>query len=191
MKILKISILFIITTLSLFSCKKLEETRFVYDGPAQIEFDASALNAITSPRTYPILTRVPGYGRGIITTSVPATGVVADPLLTRTSGSVKFRVNLITAQQSTAQTINYRVVNTEKDAAGVDVVVTTAIAGTHYNTTGSFIIPANSSFGEITIDILNPGATTGTKDLVIEIVGNSAIKPSVNYSKLGLRIAQN
>lgn len=190
MKILKISILFLITTLSLFSCKKLEETRFVYDGPAQIEFDATALNAITSPRTYPILTRVPGYGRGVIATSAAATGVVADPLLTRTSGTVKFRVNLITAQQTSPQVINYRVVATEKDASGADVTVTTAVAGTHYNTTGSFTIPANSSFGEVTVEILNPGATTGTRDLVIEILGNTTIKPSVNYNKLGLRISQ-
>ena len=182
--------LVVMTIFILSSCKKLEETRSIYDGPALIEIDAAALNAITSPRTYPILTRVPGYGRGIISASVASTGVVADPVLTRTSGTVKFRVNLMTAQQSTPQVINYRVVATEKDATGADVVVTTAVSGTHYSTQGSFTIPANSSFGEITVDILNPGVGTGSVDLVLEIQGNSTIKPSVNYSKLGLRISQ-
>lgn len=190
MKILKISILLLITTLTLFSCKKLEENRFIYDGPAQIEFDAASLNAITSPRTYPILTRVPGYGRGVIATSVPATGVVADPVITRTSGTIKFRVNLITKVQSEAQTITYRVVATEKDATGAEVAVTTAVSGVHYTTSGTFTIPANSSFGEVTIQVMDPGATTGSKDLVLELMGNSAIKPSVNYSKIALRITQ-
>lgn len=190
MKIIKIYTLLIISLVTLFSCKKLEETRFLYDGPAQVEFDATSLNAVASGRTYPILTRVPGFGRSVIATSVAATGVVADPLLTRTSGTIRFRVNLITAQQPVDQTISYRVVATEKDATGADVTVTTAVSGTHYTTTGTFVIPANSSFGELTIQVLNPGATTGTRDLVLELVGNDNVKPSVNYSKLGLRISQ-
>jgi hypothetical protein len=190
MKIFKISIILLAVTLTLFSCKKLEETRFVYDGDPLIEFDATSLNAVTSPRTYPILTRVPGYGRGVIATSVPATGVVADPLLTRTSGTVKFRVNLMTAQLPNDQVIQYRVVATEKDATGADVTVTTATA-THYTTTGTFTIPANSSFGEVTVNILNPGASATARDLVLELVGNAQVKPSANYAKLGLRIAQN
>lgn len=190
MKIFKISIILLVATLTLFSCKKLEETRAIYDGDALIEFDATALNAVTTPRTYPILTRVPGYGRGVIATAVPATGVVADPLLTRTSGTVKFRVNLMTAPLPNDQLITYRVVATEKDATGADVTVTTATAA-HYTTSGSFTIPANSSFGEVTVQVLNPGASATPRDLVLELVGNSEVKPSPNYAKLGLRIAQN
>jgi hypothetical protein len=191
MKIFKISIILLAATLTLFSCKKLEETRFIYDGDPLIEFDATSLNAVTSPRTYPILTRVPGYGRGVIASAVPATGVVADPLLTRTSGTVKFRVNLMTAQLPNDQVIQYRVVATEKDATtGADVTVTTATAA-HYTTSGTFTIPANSSFGEVTVQILNPGASATARDLVLELLGNAEVKPSVNYAKLGLRIAQN
>lgn len=190
MKILKISILFILTTISLFSCKKLEENRFIYDGPAQIEFDAASFNAITSPRTYPIVTRLPGYGRSIITASVAATGVVADPILTRASGTIKFRVNLITPTIGTDQVISYKVVETEKDATGADVTVTTAQNNIHYTTTGTFTIPANSSFGEVTIQVLNPGASTGNRDIVIELQGNDTVKPTANYSKLGIRISQ-
>lgn len=190
MRISKLSILLITVAITLFSCKKLEEDRFIYDGPPQIEFDATSLNAVASGKTYPFLVRVPGYGRPVITTANAATGVVADPLLTRTSGTVKFRVNLITAQQNTDQVITYRVVATEKDATGADVPATTAVSGVHYTTSGTFTIPANSSYGEITVQILNPGATSGTKDLVLELVGNGTVKATANYSKLGLRISQ-
>ena len=191
MRIKIISLLFI-TTIILFSCKKLEETRYGYKGEAQIEFDATSYNAIAAGKTYPFLIRVPGYGRPVISTAIASTGVVADPLLTRVSGTVKFRVNLMTAQLNTDQVINYRVVNTEKDATtGTDVVATTAISGTHYTTGNTFTIPANSSFGEITVQILNPGVTTGSKDLVLELIGNSTIKSSASLNKLGLRIAQN
>jgi len=190
MRFLKHITLLILMSSVFFSCKKLEERRFIFDGDNFIEFDATALNAVTTGRTYPIITRIPGYGRSVISTSTPSLNIVADPALTRTSGTVKFRVNLITAQQDVDQVITYRVVATEKDATGADVVVTTAQSGVHYTTSGTFTIPAHSSFGEITVNILNPGASTGTRDLVLELVGNSTIKPSPNYNKLGLRITQ-
>lgn len=183
MKILKISFLFFITALLFSSCERLEEDLFIYDGGATIEFDATAFNVVLAGRTYPMLTRVPGFGR---------TTIATDPALTRASGTVKFRVNLITAQLPQEQTLSYRVVNTEKDANGADVTVTTAVSGTHYTTGSTFTIPANSSFGEISVQILNSGvASTTARDLVLEITGNDAVKANPNYSKLGLRIAQN
>jgi hypothetical protein len=192
MKIIKLYILLFLSGLTLFSCKKLEETRYYYKGQPQIEFDATGFNAVLTGRTYPMLTRVPGYGRPVIATANAATGVVADPLLTRTSGTVKFRVNLMTAPMPTDQVISYRVVATEKDASGADVTVTTAVSGTHYTTGNTFVIPANSSFGEVTVQILDPGPTAGaTRDLVLELLGNSEITASASLRKLGLRIAQN
>lgn len=193
MRIIKLYTLLFLSSLVIFSCKKLEETRYFYEGVPQIEFDATSFNAVAAGRAYPILTRVPGYGRPVISTSVAATGVVADPLLTRTSGTVKLRVNLMTAPMSTDQVINYRVVTTEKNATtGADMTVTTAVSGTHYTTGNSFTIPANSSFGEVTVQVLNPGATAGaTVDLVLELLGNSEIKSSAALSKVGMRIALN
>jgi hypothetical protein len=182
MKILKISFLFILTALLFSSCERLEEDLFIYDGSALVEFDATAYNVVASGRTYPILTRVPGFGRPALT---------ADPSLTRASGTVKFRVNLTTAQFPQDQVLSYTVVATEKNAAGADVVVTTAVSGVHYTTSGTFTIPANTSFGEVTVQIINPGITSATaRDLVLEITGNDVVKPSPNYSKLGLRISQ-
>ena len=182
MKILKISFLFIISVMLFSSCERLEEDTFIYKGDALVEFDGTAYNNITAGRTYPILIRIPGYGRPAIAT---------DPPLTRTSGSVKFRVNLISAQLPQDQVLSYKVVAVEKNAAGADVIVTTAVSGTHYTTSGTFTLPANSSFGEITIQVINPGVSSATPvDLVLEITGNDAVKPSVNYAKLGLRISQ-
>lgn len=138
----------------------------------KIEFDAAIWNANGAGLTYPILTRVPAQNI--------ATGA-SQPSITRTSGSVQLRVNLVGAQRSTPTTFTYQVVSAES----------TAVAGTHYTTpSGTGTIPANSSFGIITIDILNPGATSGSKVLVLQLIDNNDVKVSVNYAKVGLSIAQ-
>jgi len=115
---------------------------------------------------------------------MPITNAVtpsSQPLLSRTSGSVTLRVNMVGPQRTTDTNFDYIIVTGE----------TTAVAGTHYTApSGRGVIPANSSFGTITINILDPGATTGTKDLVLQLFDNSSIKASVNYSKVGLRISQ-
>lgn len=168
MKKIKIYIIALVA-LTISSCIK--EGNIVYNG-IELEWDAATYNANAAGVTYPILTRVAGYGRAVVTT---------DPTITRTSGSIKFRVNLVGAQRSSPITVNYTVLSS----------VTTAVAGTHYNTSGTFTIPANSSFGEVQVDILNPGATSGMTDLVLELVPTSDIKISANDKDLGIRIAQN
>lgn len=137
------------------------------------EFDATVWNAPAVGVNYPILTRVAGYGRAVSTT--------LDPLINRSSGDIKFRVNLVSAQLSTDQTLSVSVVTGN----------TTAVAGTHYTIPASVTIPANSSFGELTVTVLNPGPGTGSVDLVVQIDGNEAVKPSENFKRLGIRIAQN
>jgi hypothetical protein len=138
----------------------------------KIEFDAAIWNANGAGLTYPILTRVPAQNI--------ATGT-GQPSLTRTTGQVQLRINLVGAQRSAATTFTYRVVTAE----------TTAVVGTHFTApSGTGTIPANSSFGIITIDILNPGASTGSKVIVLELTDNNDVKASVNYAKVGLSIAQ-
>jgi hypothetical protein len=67
----------------------------------------------------------------------------------------------------------------------------TAIAGTHFTAlSGKVIIPANSSFGFINVVILNPGPTTGTKDLIITLTGGAGVSVNTNYTTVGLRISQ-
>jgi hypothetical protein len=141
---------------------------------AVVEFDAAAYNANGAGVTFPILTRVPGYGRAATT---------GDPLLTRTNpGIKKFRVNLLGGQLPTASKVFYQIF------AG-----TTATEDVHFKKpSGELTIPANSSFGELEIEILNPGANTpATRDLILLLTGGeNGVKSSVNYRIISLRIAQ-
>ncbi len=137
-----------------------------------VEFDAAVWNANAAGLTYPIMTRVPREGAATTT---------SQPTITRTSGTIQLRINLVGAQRSTPITFNYQVVPGES----------TAVAGTHYTTpSGTGTIPANSSFGVLTIEILNPGATSGSRILVLQLMDSPDVKASVNYAKVGLSISQ-
>lgn len=167
-KILTSSILLCI--LFLTGCVKNELT--VYTSSV-VEFDAASWNANAAGRTYPMMTRVPTFN---------ASTPTSQPALTRATGNVTLRVNLVGAQSSSPINFSFTVVAGE----------TTAIAGTHYTaTTGTGTIPANSSFGTVTIQLLNPGVSSSTPgDLVLQLVDNASAKASVNYAKVGLRISQ-
>ena len=139
-----------------------------------VEFDAASWNTNATGLTYPIVTRVPAYGAAVNTSNSPT-------VLTRTTAPFQLRVNLVGPQSSTDTPIAYRVVSAES----------TAVSGVHYSAlSGSTVIPAKSSFGYITITPLNPGATSGSVTLVLELI-KSTVNPSVNYAKVGLSIAQN
>lgn len=147
-------------------------------GELYVEFDATVLNTPLTGRTYPVLTRVPAYGAAVVGTN---------PSITRASGAIRFRVNLVGAQQSTDQVIAFRAVATPTLPAGVAA----AASGTHYTITGTITIPANSSFGEATVTVVNPGVSSATPvGLVLELVGNETVKPSENYKFLGIQISQ-
>ncbi|MEY4335971.1 MAG: hypothetical protein RLZZ45_890 [Bacteroidota bacterium] len=166
------SFIIAILAITLFdSCIKNELT--VFTTPV-VEFDAASWNANGAGLTYPILTRVPGYGRAAST---------ADPSLTRLSPGVKkFRINLVGAQLATDTDIFLLL------GAG-----TTAVAGRHYAALPATIkIPAKSSFGELSVEILNPGTSSATPvDLNLTLSGGSNnVKISENYKTIGLRISQ-
>lgn len=138
-------ILAIATVSFLGSCVKNELP--VFTAPVA-EFDAASWNANGAGLSFPILTRVPGYGRVV---------AASDPLLTRTNpGIKKFRVNLI-GQQLPTDTDIYVIMNS---------VTSTAVAGTHYKQFSPVVkIPAKKSFGEMEVEILNPGVAGTPKDL--------------------------
>ena len=143
-----------------------------------VEFDATVLNTPLTGQTYPVLTRVPAYGAAV---------VGSNPAINRAAGAVKFRVNLVGAQQSTDQSIKFKVVSTPVLPAGVAA----AASGTHYTVTGTVVIPANTSYGEAIVTIVNPGVSSATPvGLVLELEGNETVKPSFNYRFLGLQISQ-
>jgi hypothetical protein len=169
---LKILFLILLASASLVSCVKNEEVTFT---DTNVEFDATTWNANAVGVTYPILTRVPPFSRAVNTS--------IDPVLNKASGTIKIRVNLVGPQRSTPTEVNYQVVTAS----------TTAVAGTHYTALpGKVTIPANSSFGDIDLQILNTAGTPPptSVDLVLEITSGTNVKVNPNYNKIGLRIAQ-
>lgn len=97
-----------------------------------------------------------------------------------TVGAVNLQVNLIGAHRTSDETITYTVV-----AEG-----TTAVSGTDYTTSGSLVIPAGSSFGTLTVNVANTGRIGGNVDLLLQLVGNTAIESSVNHNQVQIRITR-
>lgn len=148
-----------------------------------VEFDAATYNANGLGKNYPVVNRVPPYGFSIITT-----GSSASPLISRTSGSISFRVNVVGPQAATDRVITYKIIPGETFTSGT-TTLSPAIRDTHYTTSGTVTIPAMSSFGILTVNIVNPG-TALPNDLliVLELEGNSELKPSNADKQIGIWI---
>lgn len=168
-KISKFIIVLAIGATSLNACIDNEPTLWK---EALVEFDATVLNAPALGKTYPLLVRVPPYGF-----AAPSTGAT----INRSSGNIVLRINFVGAHRPNDETIQLAVVTSE----------TTAQENVHYTIPSSVVIPAGTSYAELTISVLDPGAGPAPVDLVLELVGNESIKPSENYKTLGIRIAQN
>lgn len=175
-----ISVTLICAMFTMTSCIKQIDKNFT--GDTVVEFDIAVLNPATAPYPYHVALRVPQFG-------LPITTVNSPTLITRSlSTTVKLRVNLVGPQRTTDEVIAYRVL-TDVTPNSPNMVAT---QGTHFNTSGTFTIPAASSFGEVEIQVLNTGtASTNPREVHIELTGNSNIKPSENYKKGAIRIAQN
>ncbi|HMQ00946.1 MAG TPA: DUF4843 domain-containing protein [Cyclobacteriaceae bacterium] len=171
-KSIKFLSIFSILIAGLFASSCMEENIMkVLFEDAYVEFDAAVWNNPAVGQTYPLLNRVPVQGAATTT---------AAPLITRTTGTVPLRINLISPQLPTDQTFGITV-----DAAS------TAQSGVHYTVPASVTIPANSSFGTINVTILDPGATAGSVSLILELTGNNEVQVAENYKKAGISIAQN
>lgn len=113
-------------------------------------------------------------------TTTPALGVNY-PIITTTRGAViRARINLVGAHRP----------NDEVITVAVDPV-STGREGVHFNMRngGRVTIPANSSFGFLEVDVLNPPPAPGTNVVfVFNIQGNENLKPSENYRRLGFRL---
>jgi hypothetical protein len=196
-QLLSIITIGVVLSLGLGGCIKNDPV--IWTG-SQVELDATSWNANAAGLTYPIIPRIPGYGR-VANTS--------DSTLRRQSGTIKIRINLIGAQLSTtkAETVGYEIATTSPittinmpatitgqtpAAPAAALTVTNAVSGTHYTAlSGLITFPANSSFAFLDIPILAPAATPGTaRYLGIKLNNNGTLKPAVNYSELGLVIDQ-
>jgi hypothetical protein len=175
-KIFNIVFVFALLLVAMASC--IENDPVVFN-KSVAEFDAAVWNTPATGETYPLLTRIPGFGRAVSTNgTAPST---ADPVINRSAGTVNFRVNLVGPPASSEQTLSVSVVS-EK---------TTAVAGVHYTAPTSVVVPAGENFGTLSVPILNPGATAGSVVLVLQLDGNSSVLPSENYKRIGISIAQN
>lgn len=168
------AILFVV--LALTSCVKNDDILLKEN---LVEFDAATYNANGLGKTYPVVNRVPGYGFAI---------TAAQPLISRTSGTISFRVNVVGPQTATDRVISYKVVPGETFTSGA-TVVSAAVSGTNYSTSGTVTIPAMSSFGILTINIVNPGTALANDLLIVlELVGNTELKPSNTDKQIGIWI---
>lgn len=163
------------------------------------EFDATALNTNTPGLTYPIMGRIPAYGRVANTT---------DSTLRRLSQTVRLRINLVGPQSGSAETVTYEVFTLPTSittfnmpatitgqtpaAAAASLSLVNAVAGTHFTTlSGTVTIPANSSFGFLDVPVLPAAPTAGVGGFLgLRLTSSGSVKASVNYSELGLVIDQ-
>lgn len=111
----------------------------------------------------------------------PAAGVTYPRItVANTVGTVNLRVNLVGAHRASDEIIIYSAV-----ASG-----TTAVSGKDYTMTGKLTIPKGSSFGTLTVNVLNTGIVGGSVDLLLQIDGNDEIGYNSNYNKVQLRITR-
>ena len=111
----------------------------------------------------------------------PAAGQVYPRItVANTVGTVNLRVNLVGKQRPSDEIITYNVA-----ADG-----TTAVAGRDYVAPGTLTIPAGSSFGTLTVNVINTGKIGGSVDLLLQLVGNDEVGNSANYNKVQIRITR-
>jgi hypothetical protein len=111
----------------------------------------------------------------------PAPGLTYPRItVANTVGTVNLRVNLVGKQRPSDEIITYSVV----------VDGTTAVAGRDFAAPGTLTIPAGSSFGTLTVNVLNTGRIGGSVDLLLQLVGNDEVGNSANYNKVQIRITR-
>lgn len=161
-------ILLIFISLFNFSCIEQEYPLFK---DSLVEWDATVMNNPVLGKDFPLLVRVPRPTFAL---------APSDPLITRRTGTLNLRVNFVSPQKGNDEIISLRIVTDE----------TTAVEDVHYSVNGQVTIEANSSFADVQVQILDPGPGTGSVDLVLELIGNSVIRPSEKYKRIGIRISQ-
>jgi hypothetical protein len=101
---------------------------------------------------------------------------------TAAPGSAVATVQLVGHQKTVDTEIMYQVATISTGAIGTDF----SLSGT----TGKVIIPANSSSATITVTAIPANIATGTRTVVLTLIGNGAIAASANYKTYTLTITQ-
>ena len=185
-----------------FSCIKQIEKKFT--GDPVVELDATALNPVTAPFTYPLLLQIPKNGIPItVLTANCSNAALVEPFIKRTSGTIALRVNLIGPSEKVARDIDvttFPIASTlptitfrqPSPCSNVTLTSVDAVEGTHFSFVSNKItVPADSSFGYITINIINAGATASQARVIgLELKQANSLKPSENYKKIAIAIDQ-
>ena len=98
-----------------------------------------------------------------------------------TVGTVNLRVNLVGAHRASDEIIMYSAVSSSG---------TTAVSGKDYTMTGKLTIPKGSSFGTLTVNIIDTKKIGGSVDLLLQLDGNDEIGYNSNYNKVQIRITR-
>lgn len=187
MKIMKNILIFLLSIIVLFGCKKNENITFE---ESLVEIDWAAYVAKTSGYPFTLFTRVPTEpGRGVF--NAATSFGPADPLLLRTrpiTDTIKMRINYVGKPQSTPQTFDISVATTYTTA----LEGTTNGTGVHFQLLDRQVtIPANSNFGFCRWVVRNPGVTNNLPvTVVFQLKGNGQAKVNENYQYIGWSIDQ-
>jgi len=199
----KITFITVLISVCFFSAC-IKNDAVIFEGTVA-EFDATTWNANAAGVNYPVMAQIPGYGRTVAVENNNCNAALVDPFITRTTGTMTIRVNLVGAIASVDREVGYKLIpistsvptvsfrKKTPSCANYTLTLSDAVEGTHFTVpTGKKItIPANSSFGFLTITILNAGATAGAARVIgLELDESGSLKPNVNYSRIALAIDQ-
>lgn len=190
--------LIVICGASLLLASCIKQVDKIYTGDSKVEIDAAPLNSNAVGVSFPIFTRHMPAGRPISTS--------VDSTIRRIGNSINIRLNLVGKQSAKEETVGYKIVSSPITSISFPatisgqvpsmgsgtLTVSDAVAGTHFTAlSGKAVIPANSSFGFITIPILNAGASAGQARYIgIKLDSTGTLLPSVNYMQIGVVIDQ-
>lgn len=157
MKKLKYIICLVTMPLLFTACMKETDEDF-YFTEAIVEFEDATTASNAAGKNYPLLSAA----------------------LTRDSGVLEYRINLLGEQLNENQALAFRVIEEE----------TTAEEGIHYSLPDGNIatLEALSSFAYLKVLIPDFTPGTGSVQLVLELTGNEEVKPSETYKRIGLLI---
>lgn len=157
---MKLKTLFCLLILPFIFSSCFKETREIFKG-ALVEFNYTVTRAKAPGFTFPINTVKGGKG-----------------------DTLRLQINLVGAQRA-----NNEVVKVKATSFG-NADYEDATEGKHFAfvNNGEVTIPANSSFADCMV-ILPANDDIGSYYIVVELEGNAALPPSLNYNKVGLKIS--
>ncbi|HVE60351.1 MAG TPA: hypothetical protein VNA26_00935 [Chitinophagaceae bacterium] len=181
----------------------IKEDNKTFQGEPVVEFDATPLNPATTPFNHPLLLQIPRSNIPVtLLTTTCSNAATVEPFIRRTSGSFTLRVNLVGRTENVSRDIDVVAFPVAAQLPSItfrqpspcsNVTVTTAdaVAGTHYNLAANKItIPADSSCGYVTINILYAGTTAGQARVLGLELKQASLKPSENYKRIAIAIDQ-